>query len=252
MLHFNKGFFVSMRRFFIDKENIFNQTVKITGEEFNHLSKVLRLKEGDEVICIIGDEFDYHCEIVNINKKEAEAKILNKTKNLCDPKIIIDVFQGVPKGEKINFIVQKLTELGANSITFFESDFTVAKGNSDKLIKLNRIVKEACKQCGRSKPLEIKPFIQLKNIENLLHEYNMILYLYENADEKNNISNLVESIKNCKKIAVIIGSEGGFSLKENTLLGKLNLTQISLGERILRTETACIAIVGFMSFLTNN
>ncbi|MDD2445338.1 MAG: 16S rRNA (uracil(1498)-N(3))-methyltransferase [Clostridia bacterium] len=241
-----------MRRFFIEKENILNQTVKIAGEEFNHLSKVLRLKEGGEIICIVGDGFNYHCQIVGIDKKEAQAKILNKTKNLSDPKIIIDVFQGIPKGEKINFVVQKLTELGANNVTFFESDFTIAKGNTDKLIKLNRIAKEACKQCRRSKPLELKPFIWLKNIENFLNEYDMILYLYENADENNNISNLVESIRNCKKVAVVVGAEGGFSLKENVFLGKLNLTQISLGERILRTETACIAVVGFISLLTNN
>jgi 16S rRNA (uracil1498-N3)-methyltransferase len=240
-----------MRRFFIDKENINNQTVKITGEEFNHLNKVLRLKEKDEIVCLTGDGFDYHCQIVNINKKKAEAKILNKTKNLCDPKIVIDVFQGIPKGEKVNLIVQKLTELGANSITFFESDFTIAKANSDKLIKLNKIAKEACKQCGRSMLLEIKPFIQLKNIEKFLNEYDIVLYLFEKASE-NSISNLVGTIKNSKKVAVIIGAEGGFSQKENTLLNQLNLTQIFLGERILRTETACIAIVGFISFLTNN
>ena len=245
-----------MKSFFVDGNNISGDTLKITGDEFFHLSKVLRAQSGEKIICLTGDEFDYVCELSKIEKNQAEAKLIEKKLNKCNPKIVIDVFQGLPKGEKAELIVQKITELGASTLIFFENDFTVAKIKSiTKVDRLTKIAKEACKQCGRSQPLNIKNPIKFSEIKNLLNDYDIILFFNENADEECALKKLAEKLKTSKRIAVIIGAEGGFSDKESIIFNELslkNLFNVSLGERILRTETASIGAVAYISFLTGN
>lgn len=245
-----------MKRFFIDNQDILNSVIKITGDEFVHMTKVLRTQPDEKIICITGDDFDYICELTKIERHQAEAKIIEKKQNLCNPKIVVDVFQGLPKGEKTDFIVQKTTELGAGSLILFESDFTVAKiSNKSKLERLQKIAKEACKQCGRSRSLEIKNQIKFTEIEKFLTGYDIILFFNENARGEETFDRLVDNIKKSKKIALIIGAEGGFSNNEIAFINSLNLKNIfniSLGQRILRTETACISAVAFISFLTGN
>lgn len=241
-----------MNRFFVNKDDITNGIVLIKDNELMHLNKVLRLKVGDKIICLSGNNFEYISEIISISRTQAEARILDIKENLRNPKICIDVFLGFPKGEKLNLITQKLTELGVNKLTLFESDFTIAKANLGKLNRLGLISQEACKQCGRSKPLQIEPSIKFKNIEKYIKDYEMVIFAYEKASEENTISNLIPKIKKCNKIALIIGAEGGFSEKENELLKKLNTVQVFLGNRILKVETACIALSGFLSFITDN
>lgn len=245
-----------MKRFFVDECDISNGKIKIVGDEFFHLNKVLRTQVGEKIICTAGDEFDYICELTKIEKNQAEAIILEKSENLSNPKIVLEVFQGLPKGEKTEFIVQKITELGASGLTFFESDFTVAKTfGISKMERLKKIAKEACKQCGRSQPLKLNNVIKFKEIEKFLTECDIILFLNENANPEQTFENLIKNIKKSKKIALIIGAEGGFSNNEIAFINSLNLKilfNISLGQRILRTETACVGAVSFISFLTNN
>lgn len=245
-----------MKRFFVEESNVINNKIKIVGDEFFHLTKVLRTQIKEKIICTIGDEFDYICELTKIEKNQAEAIILEKIKNLSNPKIVLEVFQGLPKGEKTEFIVQKITELGASGLTFFESDFTIAKTfGTSKMERLKKIAKEACKQCGRSQPLKLNNAIKFKEIKKFLTQYDLILFLNENANPEQTFENLIGNIKKSKKIALIIGTEGGFSNNEISFINSLNLKNlfnISLGQRILRTETACIGAVSFISFLTNN
>lgn len=241
-----------MKKFFVEKENINGETIQIVGDEFFHLLKVLRTNVGEKIVCMCGDDYMYNCTILQINKNDAVAKIESKEVCLANPKINIAVFQGLPKGEKLELIIQKISELGASKIIPFESEFTIAKNNTLKMERLNKIAKEASKQCGRSKKLEIGETINLINIKKYLINYDLIIFLYENNNILNNINKIYNKIINSKNIAIIIGSEGGFSERENEYLSKLGLEKISLGKRILRTETATIALVGYLSFLTNN
>lgn len=241
-----------MKKFFVDKENMSNATIQIVGDEFFHLSKVLRTQIGEKIVCLCGDDYIYNCTVVDITKTFASAKIDSKEICLSNPKSNITVFQGLPKGEKLEMIIQKISELGASKIIPFESEFTIAKNNAVKMERLNKIAKEASKQCGRSKPLEIGEIINLLNIKKYLINYDLILFLYENNSILNKINNINEKIINSKNIAIIIGSEGGFSERENDFISTLAVEKISLGKRILRTETATIALVGYLSFLTNN
>jgi len=241
-----------MKKFFVEKENINSKTIQIVGDEFFHLSKVLRTNVGEKIVCMCGDDYMYNCTILQINKNDAVAKIESKEVCLANPKFNITVFQGLPKGEKLELIIQKISELGANKIIPFESEFTIAKNNTIKMERLNKIAKEASKQCGRSRPLEIGETINLINIKKYLINYDLIIFLYENNNILNNINKIYNKIINSKNIAIIIGSEGGFSERENEYISSLGLEKISLGKRILRTETATIALVGYLSFLTNN
>lgn len=241
-----------MKKFFIAKENIGEEKAIISGDEFFHLTKVLRSQEGEKIQILTGDEFVYLAEIESIGKNEAVCNILKKSFCLANPKHKITVFQGLPKGDKLELIIQKISELGASTLIPFESQFTIAKNNNLKLPRLEKISHEACKQCGRSIPLEIKPTIKFKEILVLLKEFDLVLFVYENAPTFNGISALTTKLQSAKNIAVVIGSEGGFSNEESEAILKENVEKVSLGNRILRTETASISVVGYLSFLTNN
>lgn len=241
-----------MKKFYVDKNHFKNDMVLIDGDEFHHLSKVLRTVVNEKIQIVCGDDYIYNCEVCSIEKHEATAKVLSKEFCHSNPKIVIDIFQGLPKGEKLEVLVQKLTELGANKIIPFESEHTIAKNNPIKMERLNKISKQACKQCGRSIPLEINSTISLMSIKQYLENYDLVIFLYEKAVKIDNITRLTSKIQDSKKIAIIVGSEGGFSEKESDFLSKLQTEKIWLGNRILRTETASIALVAHVSLLTNN
>lgn len=233
----NKGIKV-LKKFFA--RNI-NDNMIIDGEEYMHLA-VLRCKVGEKVICYLdNDQNEYLCQITEINKKQAYAKIEESYICKGNPKIKLTVFQGLPKGDKLELIAQKLTELGATKLITFESDFTIAKGNPVKIDRINKITKEACKQCGRSIPLEVS-HCKLNDVLNCLNEFDLVLF----ANEKDKLeeANFVDA----KNVAIIVGSEGGFSDSEIEKINSHNVTQIGLGERILRCETAAIALTAIVGY----
>lgn len=229
-----------MKKFFATRRN--NEFI-FENEELAHFN-VLRCKVGEQVICLGNDGYDYICEVTEISKKMAIAKIVDKTNNIKNPKVNITIFQGLVKGEKLDLIVQKLTELGVSGLYLFESEFAVAKANDNKLDRLNKISKEACKQCGRSVPLKISKTIKFSDMLELINSFDLVLF----ANEKNT-DRAIENIKYKQNIAIIIGSEGGFSDAEICKIYSQGAINFGLGARILRAETACIAcasIVGYM------
>ena len=228
-----------MRRFYIEQNS---EIIKIEGEEHNHISSVLRLKVGDKIACFSNDEFDYVYEIVEIQKKFTICKLNEKKLNNSNPNFNLTVFQGLPKGDKLELIIQKLNELGAKNIIPFESEFCIAKFNSNKLERLNKIAIESSKQCGRSKSLVVENAVSFKNMLEKLKEYDTVLFAYENERTVK-----LKEIELKGNIAVVVGSEGGFSKNEVESLLNSNAQIISLGNRILRTETASIAISSYIS-----
>lgn len=233
-----------MKRFYV--ENILASN-KILGDEFNHLKKVLRCEVGEKIICLSGDGNEYVSEITRISNDSAEVKILEVKRCNSDPKIDVTVFMGLPKGDKFEFLIQKLSELGASTIIPFESSFTIAKPKDKKLDRYKKIALEACKQCGRSKPLEVKDCITFKNLLQSLNIYERCYFAYENAETGN-----FDDAKNFKKICVIIGAEGGFSEEEANSLKLAGAKEVSLGKRILRCETAPLYAMSVINYITNN
>lgn len=232
-----------MKKFFGKK---IDNLIILDGEELKHLA-VLRCQLNEQILCFVEDEYEYLCELIEISKKQAKCLILNK--NLCsgNPTKNIVVFQGLPKQDKLELITQKLTELGVNKIIPFESNFTIAKPNQNKIERIARISQEACKQCGRSKPLIVENPIKFNALIDMLKFYDIVLFANETNKQITDIN-----LENYKNIAIIVGSEGGFSSQEIQKLLDNNVTEIGLGQRILRTETASIVLAGIVSYITKN
>lgn len=225
-----------MRRFFVDKVNIPN--MELVGAECNHIINVLRFKAGDEIVLCPNDGIDYIYEIVCINKKSIELKFLKSVENECNSKLNLTVFFGLLKGDKSEFVVTKLTELGVSNIVPFVSKFTVKVSN--KIDRLERAGVEACKQCGRAILPTISDVIKFKDIVNQLSEFDKVIFAYEDAYIKGDrLSNVIDGSE--KSVALIIGSEGGFAPEEVEMLVTSGVNIVTLGRRILRAETASIA-----------
>lgn len=231
-----------MKRFFGKK---LGENIIIEGNEFIHLKKVLRMTEGEKIIASINDEYDYYCTISKINKNDCILEI--DEKQICPalPQRNITLFQMLPKKDYFDSILAKSVELGVSKIVPFISEYCMIKD-----IKRERVetqIMTACKQCERSKLVEVTDPVKFEMLPKLLSEYDLALFAYEEETECFN----PEILKNKQNIAVIIGNEGGFSQKEGELLKNIT-NSISLGKRILRCDTAVTATLALVSILTKN
>lgn len=225
-----------MRRFFVKKENISDGFVIVCDKDYLHLSNVLRLGCGDEIICFCGDGYDYFCKIVEMNKRFAKCELLNKILSEKTPKANVTLFQGITKGDKLDLIVQKMTELGISEVIFFKSDFTSRKMGECKTDKLKINSIEASKQCGRSDTMRISGILTFQKLLEQLKSFDTVIFAYEKQNGE-----VFPKLQG--RVAIVIGSEGGFSKDEyEKLLALKNVACVSLGKRILRSETASIAL----------
>ena len=239
------------RKFYLESSTGYQigQTITLTDDEFVHIAKVMRFSVGEIFTLIDGFGYEYDCKIENINKKDMQAVVIQKTKAQTETNHNVTVFQALVKGDKFELITQKLTELGVNKIVPFESKFCQVKSNTTRLDRLEKISIEALKQCGRAKKVQIEKILSFDEMLKQLESYDKVIFAYENSTE--NFS--AESFdKNDQNIAIVIGSEGGFSLTEmEKLKQQKNVKTVSLGKRILRAETAAISLTSVVMFLLN-
>ena len=232
----------TMRRFF---GKMIDGNIRVDGSEFNHIKKVLRMKEGDELIVYTNDEFEYTCQISNMSKDFCNCKITHKQICPALPQNEITLFQMMPKKEYFDNIIPKAIELGVSEIYFFTSEFTMIK--SFKRERVDMQVMTSCKQCERSKLVQVHDVIKFEDMTKMLKNYDLIIFAYENETNKFD----PKILENKQKIAVIIGNEAGFSEKEASILKK-EATSISLGSRILRCDTAVTATLALVGILSGN
>lgn len=239
-------YLLRMRRFFVKSENITENEIVINEKEFEHLHNVLRLRENDKLVCFSGDGLEYFCSIKQILPSKAICQIekIEKSKTATGKKITL--FQGALKSDKFEFVIQKMSELGLNKVVPFESAFSVAKVKSEKIDRYQKIATEASKQCQRADVLEVGKVLTLKQLAQEIKNYDLVLFAYEKEDE-NSLANI--KVKDFENIALIVGSEGGFSEKEAQTLIQAGAKSISLGKRILRAETAPITLASIVMFL---
>lgn len=235
-----------MKRFFLNQQLEVGREYKIEGIEHNHLKNVLRLNEGDKIIAVCGDDFDYIAQIIKITKGDTIISIQDKTPNISNPKSDVTVFQALVKSENMSLIVQKLTELGVKTFVPFLSEFITSKDKSNKFQKLQEISNQSIKQCKRSKPMIVSPVLSFKEVLSNLRDYDIIIFANE-CEKTNNLSEL--NLTKDKRIAIIIGSEGGFSSSEIESLIDAKANSVSLGKRILRAETASIGLTAVVMYL---
>lgn len=239
-----------MPKFFVEQEQIENEEIKIMGQDVNHIKNVLRLEVGDN-ICICEKETakSYNCRISQIEKDLVICKKLEDILESSEANTYIHIFQGLPKADKLEFIIEKCTEIGVKEITPVIMKRTIVRlDDKDKIKKISRwrkIAEVAAKQSGRDKILKVNDIINFENIFEKFKEYDIVLIAYEN--EKNNtLKNALKKINKEKEnlsIAVLIGPEGGIENSEIELLktnSKFDI--ITLGKRILRTETAPLVV----------
>lgn len=238
-----------MPKFFVNSEQINNNEIKIIGNDVNHIKNVLRLSINDKIkICDKDEHVNYNCRISNIDNEYVITQIIDEEKSNVETKTQIHVFQGLPKGDKLEFIIEKLTEIGVKELTPVAMKRSVVKlqekDKQKKMVRWNKIAEVAAKQSGRDEILKINDVINYKNIFNYLKDYDIVLLAYEKEEKltlKKALSKLDKTKEN--KVAVLIGPEGGFDdieieqAKQNSLV---NI--ITLGKRILRTETAPLVI----------
>jgi 16S rRNA (uracil1498-N3)-methyltransferase len=238
-------------RFFSDNINADSDTILIDGEDAKHITSVLRMRKGDKATISDKNCTDYLCELETGDKSYAEFRIIESRRNTAEPDVEITLYQAVPKNDKLDFIVQKATELGATRIVPFISKRCVskpdAKSAEKKVQRLQRICYEASKQCGRGIIPDVMPFTDFKSAVNGISDDTTALIFYECGGEK--IKNIDLSKK---KIAIFIGSEGGFEKEELDFAISKGFISAYLGERILRCETAPIAALAVLMNVTEN
>ena len=227
-----------MRRFYTDAKNLNGEFLTFSPEESSHISRVLRLETGEEIIVCCGDGIDYSCVLTECGKI-CKAKIVNSCKNLSEPQRELVLFQSIIKNEKMDYAIQKATEIGVSRIIPFTSERTVVRvENKEKQKKEHwqKIAIEACKQCGRAKFPKVDEPCLFDDALKKLKEFEQKIIAYE--DEKT--QSIAQVIKKSASCAYVIGPEGGFSKKEHDDLVLAGAQSVSLGKRILRAETAAV------------
>lgn len=228
-----------MHKFFTPKENIISGSGIITGDDVKHIYRVLRLTEGEKVILNDCDGKEYLSEISEITKTEVSLKILEELKINNESQVKIDLFQGIPKAAKMDLIVQKGTELGINNIIPVLTKRVDVKlsGDFKKLDRLNRIALEAAKQSKRTIIPQVSKPVDFDTLLQGINDYDIFLVPYENAEDTG-LKSVIRNVNNIKKVGILIGPEGGFEQEEIDVLIEKGANIITLGKRILRTETA--------------
>ena len=245
-----------MPKFFVKENQINNNKIQILGDDVNHIANVLRMKKEDELqVCNQDTGENYMSKITEITKKSVECEIIEKLNHTTESNVNITLYQGIPKFEKMELIIQKNTEIGIKKIVPVIMERTIVKLDEKMAIKKierwQKIAEIAAKQSMRDIIPKVENAIKLKNIENLNSNYDAILVAYEN-EYKNMLKQELAKLKDIKKkensniynIAIVIGPEGGISEKEIAILKNYNAKFVSLGKRILRTETAGLVMAG--------
>ena len=237
-----------MHRFYHSNPLDLNQIIILDEFSSHHALRVMRVKVDDFLILFNGDGFEYRGRVSDINKKTINIEILSKEKNNNESPININLFQSISSNEKMDMVIQKATELGVSSIQPIFTSRSTVKLSLDRikkrLIHWRQVSISACGQSGRSKIPTIKSPIGFDRFAEGITTNSLNLLLHpDNSKESSNLPN-----KYSGDINIFIGPEGGFSQDEVLLLKKQNCINIQLGSRILRTETAPLAIIAILQY----
>ncbi len=243
-----------MRRYWVGKKAIKDNLVTLEGDVLHHIVDVCRQTSGSQFEVLNGDGQAYFVELISAHKKQALCKVLNQRKVIPLPKPFITLFVSMPKFSKFDLILQKCVELGVFAVQPFVSQFsyvrTKDKISDNKVKRWGKIIHSATEQCGRGDFMELRP---LKTFDEIVNEFNPSedgkgLFAYEGECDKNLKQALRELPHVPEHLWVFVGSEGGFSKDEVLKFKQINLEPITLGEHVLRVETACLALVSMIKY----
>jgi len=242
-----------MYSFFVEPEQILDKEIRIIGKDVNHIKNVLRMQEGEKISISNGlDSIEYQCEIFSMNEDEIRCHILTCKENDLELQAKITLFQGLPKADKMELIIQKCVELGVSQFVPMQTKRSIVKLDEkkakNKILRWQAISEAAAKQSKRKRiPIVEAPCSYLDAI-HMGKDYDKILIPYELKEGMKDTKEAIESIKPGDTVGVFIGPEGGFSEEEITLAVEIGAIPISLGKRILRTETAGFTTLALLMY----
>lgn len=243
-----------MYRFFVKESQLQESPIRITGEDYNHMHNVLRIKKGEEVLLCAENEREYLCHVEGYNEPEQQVllNIVDVFGNHRELPAKMILFQGLPKGDKLEWIIQKAVELGVSEIVPVSMKRCVVKLDEKKAAKkverYNSIALSAAKQSKRGKIPQVLPVMSMKQACEYasLLESVLVPYELEQGMEKSKVR--IKESALAKSVGIFIGPEGGFSKEEIAMIEEIGGLPISLGHRILRTETAGMVVLSLLMF----
>ena len=243
---------VEMRKFFAAPENVTESEITLYGSDVNHIEKVLRMKAGDKVMVSDGSRVNYLSAIKTMTDDRVELEILEKCPAKRELASAITLYQGLPKGDKMDLITQKAVELGASRIVPVKMQRAVVKLDDrkaeKKVSRWNKIAEGASKQSGRDVIPEVSLPLSMAEALRDAKTLDHVLFPYELAEDMAESAKVLRDIRPGERVGVFIGPEGGFSKEEAEEILEAGGKMMSLGKRILRTETAALAVLAILMF----
>lgn len=242
-----------MYRFYVNEDDIMGSNITITGRDVNHIKNVLRMTQGERIIANDGDGTDYYCVIENISQDEVGLVIESSKKSEAELKTKLYLFQSLPKKDKMEFIIQKSVELGVYEVIPIITKRCVVKledikKQEKKTARWQAIAEAAAKQSARGIIPDVKMPMKLADAVKYAKklEYNIIPF--EHAEGMDYSRNIMDTAAGCQSVGIFIGPEGGFEREEVELAKQAGMKVVSLGNRILRTETAGMTVLSILMF----
>ena len=248
-----------MPRFFVSKDAVSADNITITGADAHHIARSLRMAVGDGITVCDMDKIEYQCTLCRITDTEVEAEILSSYASATEPQYLATVYQALPKGDKLDSIIQKAVECGVYAIVPFESDRCVVRvkpeAEQKKTDRRCKIAVEAAKQSGRGILPEVKETISFEKMLEDASKADVKLFCYEGEGTMplgkvlpvDAMKRMIEEGRT-PTVSIVIGSEGGFSTSEVESAIQAGMTPIGLGKRILRTETAASFVLSALVY----
>lgn len=241
-----------MHHFFVSSEQIYNKEVIITGPDVNHIKNVLRMKPGEQVEVNDGEGIRHLCELENVDSDSVRLRILDTREADTELSSKLYLFQGLPKGDKMEMIVQKAVELGVYEIIPVATKRAVVKLDekkaAKKTIRWNGIAESGAKQSGRSLIPQVADVMTFAEALAFAEELDVTLIPYEKAEGMQETRRVIEQIVPGQSVGIFIGPEGGFEEQEVDQAIRHGAVLITLGRRILRTETAGLAALSILMY----
>jgi len=245
-----------MQRYFVDQENWYENAIQIIGDDYHHIVNVMRMTKGTKIICNHPSGVGYLAEIETITDQEVRLQIIKKLSHQVEIPVNVTLIQGLAKGDKLDWIVQKATELGVNRVIPLNSQRSIVKWDEKrqkkKIERLEKIAKEAAEQSHRTIQPTIDNTHSLKKLVENEKDFDHKFVAYEETTREISVKDLnhyLERIEPGESVAIVIGPEGGLTKEEVELLYDKGYEPIRLGPRILRTETAPIYFLSALSYI---
>lgn len=243
-----------MFQFFVENGQVRSGHAFITGQDVNHIRKVLRLKEGDRIRIVQKEDPDlYICRIAGTGEEEIDCIVEEKLQNDAELPCRIYLFQGLPKSDKMEWILQKAVELGVSTVIPVKTEHTVvkldAKKAEGKTQRWQAIAEAAAKQSKRSIVPTVQHVMTFREALAALSALDVRLMAYEHADGMERTREILSSVRPGESVGILIGPEGGFSEEEVQAAKQEGIEAITLGGRILRTETAGLTFLSWLVYL---